>query len=374
MTLPKKNSIHFVTGNDEADVRRKALQLSIELALPDAGMFGLEIIESRGDTVDHSLDVIENTIQAILTFPFLGGGKLVWLKGATFLKDTPAGRSATVQEALVKLLSTLESDLPEGTTLLISAPEPDKRRAFYKALSKIASVTLCDKPDFGFNATEHDLVTWVIQRAKEHDIKLEEEAAELLAARIGANSGQIETELNKLITAAGEGKTITTAMIRDLVPFTRSGGIFDLSNAISKRDLPLSLDTLQQLRRQGENAMGILLAAIVPTVRNLLLAKDLMTRHGLRAPDKPFFFSSALQKLPQEEVAHLPRKKDGSLNAYGIGLAATHAGQFELPELVDGFLACGDVNAQLLRSQGSEDTLLTQLVIRLVAKKIKKGF
>ena len=361
--------IHFITGNDEADVRRVALQRSAQLAPDDAGMFGLEIIEATGDTVDQSLNQIESTLQAMLTFPFLGGGKLVWLKGATFLKDSPAGRSAAVQEALEKLLNTLKEGLPDSTTLLISAPEPDKRRSFYKELLKMATVTLCDKPDFGFNATEHDLVTWVMQRAKERGVKLDDEAAEILATRIGANSGQIETELSKLATSAGEGQSITALMIRDLVPLTRAGGIFDLSNAISKRDLHLSLDTLQQLRRQGESAIGILLAAIVPTMRNLLLAKDLMTRHRMKPPEKPFFFSAALQKLPQEEVSHLPRKKDGTLNAYGLGLAAAQAGRFELHELSQGFLACCDVNEKLLRSQGSEDTLLTQLVIRLVAKK-----
>ncbi|MFI0347771.1 MAG: DNA polymerase III subunit delta, partial [Chthoniobacterales bacterium] len=316
-----------------------------------------------------SLDQIESTLQAILTFPFLGDGKLVWLKGATFLKDSPVGRSAAVQDALEKLLTILKEGFPHGTTLLISAPEPDKRRSFYKELSKMATVTLCDKPDFGFNATEHDLITWVMQRAKERDIKLDYEAAELLAARIGANSGQIEIELTKLATAIGEGQQITVGIIRDLVPLTRAGGIFDLSNAISKRDLPLSLDTLQQLRRQGESAIGILLAAIVPTMRNLLLAKDLMRRHRMKPPEKPFFFSTALQKLPESEVSHLPRKKDGTLNLYGLGLAASHTNRFEHSELVEGFLACCDVNERLLRSQDAEETLLTQLVIRLMARK-----
>ena len=163
------------------------------------------------------------------------------------------------------------------------------------------------------------------------------------------------------------GPLITATMVRDLVPQTRMGGIFDLSNAIAKRDLPLSLTTLKQLLRQGESAMGILLAAILPTVRNLLLAKSLLTKHRLRPPEKPQFFASVLQKLPATETAHLPRKKDGSLNAYGLGISAVNANKFEESQLVQGFLACRDTNQQLLRSQGGEAMLLTQLVIRLVA-------
>src|SRR3990167_6681503 len=398
----KIHGLHFVTGSDEAEVRRIAQELAMKLAPADAGAFALEIMEATGDTVDQSLSLIQGTVEAILTFPFLSEGKLVWLKGATFLKDSPAGRSSTIQEALEKLLAILQKGLPEGITLLISAPEPDKRRSFYRTLSTLASVTLCDKPDFGFNGTERDIINWVTERAQERGVTLEPEAAEILTARIGANSGQLETELAKLVTAATQSgeirvpsklayadevqgasgaqnlsvqtssmvrapeqrsnsleevefrmNSITATMVRDLVPLTRAGGIFDLGNAISKRDLALSLSTLQQLRRQEESTIGTLLAAIIPTVRNLLLAKELMVRHHLKPPQQPFFFTSALQKLPPEELSHLPRKKDGSLNAYGLGVAAMNAVHFEHEELIKGFLACRDTIAKLLRGQGS---------------------
>jgi DNA polymerase-3 subunit delta len=312
--------------------------------------------------------MVERTLQAVLTLPFFGG-KLVWMKSVTFLKDSVQGRSEAVQEALEKLLKTLEEGLPSGITLLISAPEPDKRKSFYKTLSAMANTTLCDKPDFGFNATEDDLIDWVIDRCRSRGAKIEEQAAVVLTTRVGANTGQLDSELAKLVTSAAEGAMITEQLVRDLVPFTRAGGIFDLSDAINKRNLPLSIDTLQQLRRQGESVIGILLAAIVPTVRNLLIAKDLMERHRLKPPAQANYFASDLKRLRSEETAHLPRKKDGTLNSYGIGLAAMNAARFERDHLVSAFLACRDANAALLRGQGAEDTLLTQLLVRIVAKK-----
>jgi DNA polymerase-3 subunit delta len=311
--------------------------------------------------------MVEKTLQGILTLPFFGGGKLVWMKGVTFLKDTPQGRSETVQNALEKLLKILEGGLPEGITLLISAPEPDKRRTFYKSLSALATMTVCDKPDFGFNATEKDLIDWMIDRCRDRGVRMEHAAAVVLTTRVGVNTGQLDAELGKLVTSAGEGTLITEKLVRDLVPLTRAGGIFDLSDAINKRDLPLCLDTLRQLLRQGESAIGILLAAIVPTVRNLLVAKDLMERHHIRPPAQPQFFASELKRLRPEETAHLPRKKDGNLNTYGIGLAAVNAARFERDALALAFLACRDVNSTLLRGHGSEETQLTQLVIRIVA-------
>lgn len=365
--------IHFVTGSDESDVRRTAQGIAARLASPDAGEFGLEIIESPADTVDCAVEMINETIQAVLTVSMFGGEKLVWMKGVSFLKDSPQGRSESVQTALEKLLKVLNEGLPNGITLLISAPEPDKRRAFYKSLMVIASTTLCDKPDFGFKATEEDLIEWVIDRCRERSVRIDKQAAVILTARIGANTGQLDAELAKLVTSAGEGSIITEELVRDLVPFTRAGGIFDLSNAINKRNLPLCIETLQQLRRQGENAIGILLAAIVPTVRNLLITKDLMHRHQIKPPAQPQFFGSELKKLAPEETSHLPRKKDGTLNTYGIGLAAVNAARFNRDHLITSFLACRDANASLLRGHGSEDTQLTQLIVRIVAKDSNDG-
>ena len=361
--------LHFVTGSDEAEVRMAAKDLAAKLAPPDAGEFGLETIELPADTVDCAVEMIDRTIGAIRTLPFFGG-KLVWMKGVTFLKDSVQGRSETVQEALEKFLGALREGLPDGITLLISAPEPDKRRGFYKSLCEAADTVIKDKIEIGgFGGhSEDDLIDWVADRCRERGVKIDRRAAEVLAGRIGANSGQLQGEIQKLATAAGEGATVTEQLVRDLVPVTRAGGIFDLSDAINRRNLPLCLDTLSQLLRQGENAVGILLAAIVPTVRNLLVAKDLMERYKLKPPAQPQFFASELRKLRAEDTAHLPRKKDGTLNTYGIGLAASNAARFGLEHLEKAFLACRDANRKLLSGHGYEQTILTELIVRIVAK------
>ena len=117
-------------------------------------------------------------------------------------------------------------------------------------------------------------------------------------------------------------RRISSGDVRLLVPQTREGGIFDLSEAILKRDLRLALETLQQLIHQGEHGIGILLAAVVPTVRNLLLAKDLILSHNLPPPSQPQFFAGTLKRLSPVETSHLPRKKDGTLSAYLLGIAA----------------------------------------------------
>jgi len=123
---------------------------------------------------------------------------------------------------------------------------------------------------------------------------------------------------------------------------------------------------VRQLLDQGESAIGILLAAILPTVRNLLLAKDLMERHRLPRPHAPFPFISAINRLPADAIAHLPRKKDGSINAYTLAIAAQNAHRFSTEQLVTGMQACLAANLQLVTTQLDHELILTEVVVKLL--------
>ena len=101
-------------------------------------------------------------------------------------------------------------------------------------------------------------------------------ALELFVLLTGGDTRQIDNELEKIDTFLGKDRAVPIELVRELVPLSRAGVIFELSNALSARDLELALTLVRRLLEQGESAIGILLAAVVPTIRNLLLAKDLM--------------------------------------------------------------------------------------------------
>jgi len=156
--------------------------------------------------------------------------------------------------------------------------------------------------------------------------------------------------------------------VRKLVSLSRAGIVFELGNALAARDLNRALALLDQLLFQGENVMGILIVAIIPTVRNLLVVKDLMVRHRLSKPAQPFFFGKTLDRLPPAAVAHLPRKKDGTVNAYSLGIAAMHAHQFDIQELLEGLQACLEANVRLVTSSLEPKVVLSQLLVRLIVR------
>jgi DNA polymerase III subunit delta len=372
-TTPASANVHAVVGSDEAEIKRAAAELAGKLTPRDAGDFGLETIDGVAENAEHATARIRSAIEALQTLPFFGSSKVVWLKNANFLGDTPIGRAAGVQSALAELSALIENGPGSGVVFLISATEVDKRRSFYKALIKRADVQIFDRLDSSRSGWEEEAIEVVLRKAKKRKLQFDEDALDLFVLLTGGDTRQIENELEKIDIFLGAGSrdgraapAITLDLVRVLVPLSRAGVIFELSNALAARDLELALTLVRRLLDQGESAVGILLVAIVPTVRNLLLAKDLMKRHRLAVPRSPFQFISAINRLPAEATDHLPRKKDGSINGYPLGIAAQQAHRFETKQLVRAMEACLEANLQLVTTQLDHELILIEAVVKLL--------
>src|SRR5436309_5940112 len=240
-------------------------------------------------------------------------------------------------------------------------------------LVKRAELQVFDRLDSGRAGWEEEATEIVRLRAKKQKLEFDDDALGLFVLLTGGDTRQIENELEKIdiycsagvkpVEPAGvspvepkparsprrvrpvadrtsAGATarmvvprVTVDLVRELVPLSRAGIIFELSNALAVRDLELALTLVRRLLDQGEKAIGILLAAVVPTIRNLLLAKDLMEQHGIPRPHSAFQFIAAMNRLPPNATEHLPRKKDGSVNAYSLAIAAQHAFYFQTTQL-----------------------------------------
>ena len=376
--MPKTKSktatanIYAVVGSDDSEVKRAASELAEKLTPPDAGDFGSEIIDGCADNADQAAARIRSTIEALQTLPFFGGRKLVWLKNVNFLGDDQKARSTVVQSALEELAGVIEGDLGNEVTFLISATEVDKRRTFYKTLAKRAEVQIFDKLDSTRGGWEEEATEIVRNRAQKRKRQFDDEALDLFVLLTGGDTRQIDNELEKIdiflggSTAKMAAPRVTVDVVRELVPLSRAGVIFELGNALAQRDLERALKLVRHLLDQGESAIGILLVTILPTIRNLLLAKDLMERHRLPRPHQPFQFISTLNRLPASATEHLPRKKDGSINGYVLGLAAQNAHRFDTKQLIAGMRACLEANLQLVTTQLDHELILTEIVVKLL--------
>src|SRR3954447_158005 len=190
--------IHAVVGSDESEVKRVASELAARLTPPDAGEFGIEVIDACADNVDQAGSKIRLAVEALQTLPFFGGAKLVWFKNANCMADSVIGRSASVLAALEELGDILDAGLTPDVTLLISATETDKRRSFYKTLGRLAEVQVIDRLDSARAGWEEEATEVVRRRAKSRGLQFQEDALDLFVLLTGGDTRQIENELEKI--------------------------------------------------------------------------------------------------------------------------------------------------------------------------------
>jgi DNA polymerase III subunit delta len=377
MPPPKKTAsssqVHVVLGSDDARVKEAAMQIVRRLTPPDAGEFANEIIEGNADNAEHAGQICARTIEALQTMPFFGGAKIVWLRAANFLGDSQTGRAQASVQGFENLLDVLEAGLGSDVKFVLSANSIDKRRTAFKRLGKLAEMQVYDKPDTSKAGWEQAVMGQAAEKARELGLTFESGALELLVQMAGDDTRQLENEIEKIDLYLGERRRCGLKTVRELVSMSRAGVIWEIGNAIAARDLPRALDLLDVLLYQGQNAIGILLGAIVPRVRSLLIAKELASKHKIRTGNYSAFCTS-LEALPPAAVAHIPRKKDGTgFNAYPVFLAIGEATKFSLEELHAGLAACLDANAKLVTTQLDAKVVLERLLVGLLTPPARPG-
>lgn len=374
MPPPKKSavvsaSLFAVLGTDEARMKEAALKLVQKFTAPGAGDFGNDVIDGTAENAEHAGQICAEVIQALQTLPFFGGAKVVWLKNANFLGDTVTGRAQAAVEGFENILDVLESGIGSDVKFVLSATGIDKRRSTWKRLSKIANIEVYDRPDTSRSGWEEAVMAQAAKLARAKGITFESGALDLLVQMAGDDTRQLENELEKIDVYLGERRRAGVATVRNLVSMSRAGVIWEIGNAIGARDLKRALELVGILVYQGQNPIGILLGAIVPKVRSLLLVKDLLTKHKLSRASYGAFCTS-LDALPTAASAHLPRKKDGTgFNAYPLFLAIDESARFTLEELHAAFRACLDANARLVTTQLEPKLVLERLLIGMLGAK-----
>ncbi len=353
-------------GTDEAKVKEAALSLAEKLR-PSDDEFGLEVISGAADNADHAGRIIATTIEAILTMPFFGGEKVVWLQGANFFGDNQTGKAESTLAAVESLIDQLERGVPSDVTFILSATEVDKRRTFYKRIGKIARVELHDLPNTAKVGWEREVIPEVRKRSSEKGLRFAPGAMDCFVLSVGAETRLIENELEKLSLYCGD-RVVTEDDVAMLTPTSHVGIIFAIGDAIAARQVSKALDLIDQQCRKGESAIGILLASIVPRFRTMLYASDLMQRHRIRLGRKYDDFQKAVSYLPEEATAHLPRNKDGTLSLYPYFLAAEAARGFTSDELQSALEACLEANLRLVSSSLDPQLVLNQLVVRILSR------
>jgi DNA polymerase III delta subunit len=115
-----------------------------------------------------------------------------------------------------------------------------------------------------------DVPGWIGARARLHGVKLDADAVATLAAAVGSDTERIEQEVKKLGAYAGNG-TVSAGDVRALVSGAIEADVFELTQAVVRKDARAAVATLERLLADG-NAVQQILALLLWQFRVLLFA------------------------------------------------------------------------------------------------------
>ncbi|MDC0088191.1 DNA polymerase III subunit delta [Akkermansiaceae bacterium] len=358
------SQIYVITGTDEGTVSEQALKLYNKLKPEGGDDFSQEIINGTAGNAEEALTACGLAIQSLQTLPFFGGGKTVWLKNVNFLASDRTSMAEATKNGAEDLLECLKIGLPEDIAFIISASSMNKSRALCKFLYAEAKVQSYDKPDVSRDGWQEQVAQLVRARADQHTLSFQAEALELFVMLAGEDTRQINSELEKIDIYLGDRREVTEEDVRLLVPLSRAGVVFEIGNAIQKRNAARAFELIDQQLARKETAIGILRASIIPTVRNLFMAAA--ASDGRKIPNGNYNqYSGALNALPESERAWLPQKKAGGVNAYPLFLASKNAQGFGLAKLRVAMQACLAADKSLVTSGLDQRVVLHRLIAHI---------
>lgn len=262
-----------------------------------SGDFGYNQDSFAGETAD--LAVIRNTCD---TMPFLAEKRLVVLEGlprprkgqaddtdnaedgdangpeppaAPVAKGKRGKKAATTgltPLAFANQLAEYIPSLPETTVLVALIPDELKAdHPLMQAARRNGTSHVFAKP------TGAQLTDWVTRRARAQKRRITPEAARILVESLGDDLRMLASEIDKLGTYVGERGEIGLEDVRALTPVARQSKVFDLTDALARRDTSTALALLHELLATGESPLGIVALTAFQT-RSLMQVKLLSDR------------------------------------------------------------------------------------------------
>ncbi len=263
--MSKPSPIFYVFyGSDEFTRAEAVRKLRARLGAEEAAELNAITLDGRKVTLARLRHACEAP-------PFLAERRLVVVTGLL-------SRLKKEQQFLKSLLDLLPR-LPE-TTRLVFLEEgvlPDSNPVLKLVQEHERGYARRFEPP-----TSRGLGRWVRQRAQKRGGEIEPQAAEQLARAVGQDLRLLDQEIGKLVTYAGPERAVTVEDVALLVPYVQETVIFDLVDALGRRDGRVAAVTLHRLLEEGRNPRDVL-RMVVRQFRLLIQVKELQQR-GENAP------------------------------------------------------------------------------------------
>lgn len=369
MNLPPGKAAFLVCGDDEFRVESTTRELLDALVPQTEREFGLEIVDGRVGTKDEMVAAFRAVRAAMVSDGLFGGGdKTVWFREPAFLSNERVGKTEDVKKEAALLADAVKAGLPEGCRLLVSTLKINRAQTFFKAFSSAGAVF-----DLGSNLRVRDLEDRADQLVSEMlpkvGLEMKPPVRRAFVARVGTNSRQIVSELEKLACWCGKRRAVTEEDILEVVAADATSEVWDLTDAFAARDAAKAVSLLERHLAQGENAI-FLVQSLLGTATTLLLVKDAMGRNWASAGGRGISWDGLPDDLG-ECLDDSEKGKDIRASLYGWrgDKVARQASVWKLPELRAARHHLLTLREELVSKQLPENFLIETRLLQAIGKK-----
>jgi DNA polymerase-3 subunit delta len=156
---------------------------------------------------------------------------------------------------------------------------------------------------------ESEGMRWVVDSAGTQGVKVETDAARELVDSLGADMLLVANELEKLFLFVGEKKRITLADVETMVLAAKQRSLYELTDAISAKDRPRALATLDAILSSGDGEEAAIghLHMLAKTFRQMLVIQEKNVRDS-RAIWQALWQGFRLPPFAAEDVIRQARR------------------------------------------------------------------
>lgn len=185
-----------------------------------------------------------------------------------------------IQEAnaalLDRLLAYAQAPVPSTVLVVVGEKMPAATGGVDRGI-RIANAVKKSGMVLKLDGEGVDPAGFAMSRAKELGVKLEKDAAGLLAHLVGDDLSVIAGEVEKCAGYAGPGGVIDRTVVELMCVSTAETEVWALTNALMARDRNRALESMHRLLEDGE-ATHKLMASIAWQLRQMLVVQDVIAR------------------------------------------------------------------------------------------------
>jgi DNA polymerase-3 subunit delta len=240
--------VYFLFGEEAFFIDEALLRIKKSVLLPQDMDFNYTQFSAKDNEIEQILD-------EAITLPVFIQKRLVVVHNTQDFTDKE-----------MALLVDYVKNPSESAVLVLIASKIDKRK---KAMKSLIDLSICIEFRKPF---DYQIPQWIKYLAQKEDLKITDEAKQLLHRLVGSHLLELQAEMTKLKDFLGDRKSIDVQDVAAVVSSSKEESIFQLTQALGELNLVTALETLVKLMDQGQNEIGII-AMVARHIRILLFVK-----------------------------------------------------------------------------------------------------